>query len=451
MTRKTDPNADELSGGRPATVRAAEYVRMSTEHQQYSTENQADAIRQYAARRGFEIARTYGDAGKSGLNIGGRDGLKRLIDDVQRGNTDFAVVLVYDISRWGRFQDADESAYYEYLCKKAGIRVEYCAEQFENDGSMGSDIIKMMKRKMAGEYSRELSTKVFAGQCRLIELGFRQGGPAGYGLRRQMIDQNQQPKSILGRGERKSLQTDRVILIPGPDGEVETVRWMYRAFVEDGKSEAEVATQLNGKGIRTDLGHPWTRATVHQVLTNEKYIGTNVYSSVAIAEKTGLDVSYIHGILILLRAGEERLIAAVEKGWLPMTIATEIAKNDDADVQVALMEAYEGGLLRGDQFKKVRQLIDRRRFTGKGYGRWKEKVDKTMTPRRLLQTYQTEVRRQQVLVKKAEINDQRLLFVVTALRKLLADEHFRTLLRAEGVSDMPKVLADRLPPTESRP
>jgi hypothetical protein len=96
-----------------------------------------------------------------------------------------------------------------------------------------------------------------------------------------MIDQNQQPKSILGRGERKSLQTDRVILIPGPDEEVETVRWMYRAFVENGKTEAEVATLLNGKGIRTDLGHPWTRATAHQVLTNEKYIGTNVYNRVS--------------------------------------------------------------------------------------------------------------------------------------------------------------------------
>uniref|UniRef100_UPI001586F33B hypothetical protein n=1 Tax=Azospirillum argentinense TaxID=2970906 RepID=UPI001586F33B len=67
---------------------------------------------------------------------------------------------------------------------------------------MGSDLQKMIKRKMAGEYSRELSHKVFAGQCRLIELGFRQGGPAGYGLRRQMIDQDRQPKSLLGPGER---------------------------------------------------------------------------------------------------------------------------------------------------------------------------------------------------------------------------------------------------------
>ena len=69
------------------------------------------------------------------------------------------------------------------ICKKAGIKIHYCAEQFENDGSAGSDIIKNVKRVMAKEYSRELSRKVFVGQCRLIELGYRQGGPAGYGLR----------------------------------------------------------------------------------------------------------------------------------------------------------------------------------------------------------------------------------------------------------------------------
>lgn len=100
--------------GNAPRVRAAEYVRMSTDHQKYSTENQADAIRQYAESRGFEIVRTYADEGKSGLRVDGRDALKRLIDDVQSGNADFATILVYDVSRWGRFQDADESAYYEY-------------------------------------------------------------------------------------------------------------------------------------------------------------------------------------------------------------------------------------------------------------------------------------------------------------------------------------------------
>src|SRR5207247_10675390 len=99
-----------------------------------------------------------------------------------------------------------------------------------------------MKRAMAGEYSRELSVKVFTGQCRLINLGFRQGGMAGYGLRRQLIDEHRQPKGELLIGAQKSLQTDRVILVPGPSHEIETVRRVYRMFLEDGRTEREIAT-----------------------------------------------------------------------------------------------------------------------------------------------------------------------------------------------------------------
>ena len=153
---------------------------------------------QYAERRGLEIVRTYADEGKSGLRLDGRDALKQLIADVQNGRADFATILVYDVSRWGRFQDADESAYYEYICSRAGIAVQYCAEQFENDGSPVSTIVKGVKRAMAGEYSRELSAKVFAGQCRLIEIGYRQGGPAGFGLRRMLVDQNGAHKGDAG-------------------------------------------------------------------------------------------------------------------------------------------------------------------------------------------------------------------------------------------------------------
>lgn len=268
------------------SVRGVQYVRMSTEHQRYSTENQSDVIRQYACTHDIEIVRTYADEGKSGLKLSGRDALKQLIDDVQRGRADFEVILVYDVSRWGRFQDTDESAYYEYICKRSGIRVHYCAEQFANDGSPVSTIVKSVKRAMAGEYSRELSAKVFAGQCRLIELGFRQGGAPGFGLRRCLIDQNSTVKAQLGRGEHKSIQTDRVILVPGPEEEVAVVREIYDAFVKDGKPEREIADGLNGRGILSDLGRVWTRGTVHQVLINEKYIGNNVWNRSSFKLKT---------------------------------------------------------------------------------------------------------------------------------------------------------------------
>ncbi|AOE91050.1 recombinase family protein [Ralstonia pseudosolanacearum] len=272
------PEPFSRTSNEPILLRGAEYVRMSTEHQQYSTQNQADKIREYAERRGIQIVRTYADEGKSGLRIDGRQALQQLIKDVESGTADFQIILVYDVSRWGRFQDADESAYYEYICRRAGIQVAYCAEQFENDGSPVSTIVKGVKRAMAGEYSRELSAKVFAGQCRLIELGYRQGGPAGYGLRRVLIDQIGAVKAELARGEHKSLQTDRVVLMPGPDEEIATVNQIYRWFVDNSLPETEIAGRLNACGIRTDLGHEWTRATVRQVLSNEKYIGNNVYN-----------------------------------------------------------------------------------------------------------------------------------------------------------------------------
>lgn len=261
--------------------RAAQYVRMSTEHQRYSTENQSEAIRAYADAHGMEIVRTYEDSGKSGLRIEGRDALCRLIEDVETGAADFEVILVYDVSRWGRFQDADESAYYEYICRRANIDVQYCAEQFANDGSPVATIVKGVKRAMAGEYSRELSAKVFAGQCRLIEKGFRQGGAAGYGLRRLLLAEDGSVKGELAFGEHKSLQTDRVVLAPGPDEEVAIVREIYRRFVEDGESESRIAAALNADGRVTDHGRPWTRGVVHGILTNEKYIGNNVYNRVS--------------------------------------------------------------------------------------------------------------------------------------------------------------------------
>lgn len=257
---------------------AAAYVRMSTEHQQYSTDNQRDKILAYAHQRGMEVVRTFADEGKSGLRIDGRDALKALIRTVESGAADFSVILVYDVSRWGRFQDADESAYYEYVCRRAGIQVIYCAEQFENDGSPVSTIVKGVKRAMAGEYSRELSSKVFAGQCRLIEMGYRQGGTAGYGLRRVLLDQAGQEKGALKRGEHKSLQTDRVILRPGPTGETQIVQNIYTWFIEAGLGEKSIAERLNAAGIPAERGGPWTRGLVHGVLTNEKYIGNNLFN-----------------------------------------------------------------------------------------------------------------------------------------------------------------------------
>ena len=268
----------ESAGIIEALIPAAEYVRGSTDRQEYSTDNQSLVNRAYATAHRMTIVRAYSDEARSGLVIDRRDALKQLIEDVERGNVDFKVILVYDVSRWGRFQDPDEAAYYEYICKRAGIRIIYCAEQFENDGSPYSALFKAMKRASAADYSRDLSVKVFNGQRRLINLGFRQGGSAGYGLRRQLVDQKGVAKGILARSEWKSIATDRVVLIPGPPDEVEIVRWIFTSFVQQRKHLREIARILNERGIKNARGGAWQWHHVRQTLRNENYIGNIVWN-----------------------------------------------------------------------------------------------------------------------------------------------------------------------------
>lgn len=257
---------------------AAQYVRMSTDKQRYSIQNQAAAIASYAHAHNLTIVRTYSDEGESGLNIKNRAGLTRLIEEVRSGQTDFGHLLVYDVSRWGRFQDIDESAYYEFICKQAGVKVTYCAEQFDNDGSLMTGILKNLKRVMAAEYSRELSAKVLAGTCRISRLGFRMGARTPYGLRRELVDENRHSRGLLQPGQHKFLKTDHIVLAPGPAHEQQIVREIFRRFAVEKWSEVKIARELNKDRVPTLYGTPWTNWKIHSLLQNECYIGNIVYN-----------------------------------------------------------------------------------------------------------------------------------------------------------------------------
>lgn len=258
--------------------RAAEYVRMSRDHQKYSPENQRTVIAAYAAQRNIEIVRTYIDEGRSGLTIAGRIGLNELITDVQSGRSDFDCILVYDVSRWGRFQDTDESAFYEFICKRAGIAVHYCAECFENDGSLASVLLKSLSRVDAAEFSRKLSRRVFVSHCNFVTLGFWRGAPAGYGLRRQTVDETGKPRTLLMPGEQKHFKLDRVILVPGPKSEIDVVQRIFTDFAHSKMTRTAIANKLNDEGICNSTGHPWTMKTIDDLLRNEKYAGHNVFN-----------------------------------------------------------------------------------------------------------------------------------------------------------------------------
>lgn len=258
-------------------TRAVQYLRMSTEHQRYSIENQQARIAEYAAAQGYDIVGTYADAGRSGLTLKERKELNRLLRDVTDPDRQFSAILVLDVSRWGRFQDPDQHAAYEFVCRDLGVQVEYIGEPFANDGSFASSMMKHMKRIMAGEYSRDLSAKITYGQLRAAGRGFKQGGTVTYGLRRLLVDPDGQPKHELMDGERKALIEDKVVIVPGPQNEREVIVAIFDMYLA-GASVTSIARHLNHKGVPATLNTPWSFQKVKWILTSELYTGVYVFN-----------------------------------------------------------------------------------------------------------------------------------------------------------------------------
>ena len=256
--------------------RAALYLRASSDHQKYSTANQEEALRRYADCKDLRVVATYEDDGRSGLDLDGRPALRQLLQDVLDSDGAFDVVLVLDVSRWGRFQDVDESAYYEFMCKRAGVQVIYCAEPYIDVDSPMAAVFKSMKRAMAAEYSRELSGKVLAGQRRLVREGFSQGGLPSIGLRRLLVSADGEAKGLLAKGQYKSIATDRVVFVPGPPEEIALVTRIFRLCAEQRLGPVQIARLLNREAVTTPRGAPWRASHVKYLLRNEKYAGTNI-------------------------------------------------------------------------------------------------------------------------------------------------------------------------------
>lgn len=164
-----------------------------------------------------------------------------------------------------------------------------------------------------------------------------------------------------------------------------------------------------------------------------------------IAKKLDLDLTYIQGIVRLLEHGEERLIREVENGHIALTVAIGIASSDDEEIQRVLCEAYEDKSLRGQKLATVRRLIEARMTKGKDVrigGPRKQRARPTKET--LLRAYREETQRQKLMVKKAQLTESRLLVILSAVRTLLQDENFITMLRAEGLDNMPRYLAEKI-------
>ena len=308
-----------------AFIPAAQYIRMSTEHQRFSPDNQRAANLAYAAANGYEIVATYQDSGKSGLTLKARPELKRLLSDVLSGTMPYRTILVLDVSRWGRFQDADQAAHYEYMCREAGIPVRYCSEAFDNDGGAMASIVKHMKRVMAAQYSVDLAAKVARAQRLQASMGYKQGGDPAYATRRQVVDIDGKPRMILARGQRKALTTDRIVFVRGPASEVALVRRIFQLYAAQGKSIAQIRAWLEKRGEIGATGRAWSVAMLRRLLTNEIYVGTYVFGrqSNNLGKKSfNPEDKWVRSVVLppiinpdLFRAAVERMARSARRHW----------------------------------------------------------------------------------------------------------------------------------------
>lgn len=261
--------------------KAVAYYRHSAkDKQENSVAIQQGHAQSFARTHNIEIIHEEADEGESGLSAD-RPGFQRLFDGWIKNPLapSFDFVFVYDVSRWGRFQDQDEAAHYEYTCKQNGKKVVYVSQGFpKEDEQLISTLQTSIGRYMAAEYSRQLSGKVFHGCVKVSEQGFSAGGQPPYGMSRLLLGEDKKPVKILKRGQWKSISNERVTFAPAEDGSAEIVKEMYSLLVEKWESPQTIADILNARGVLTVQGKKWKSTGVLHLLTNEIYTGTRIYN-----------------------------------------------------------------------------------------------------------------------------------------------------------------------------
>ena len=267
--------------------RAVAYYRHSAQdRQENSVLLQQEQVRQWAEQNGVDIIEEFADRGKSGLTAEGRDGFNNMMEKCVKKRGDFQYVLCLDVSRWGRFQDIDLSATYSAECKKHGKLVVYTTLGKPREDDPLYPVYVQFERFRAAQYSKELSDKVFRGCVQIAKQGYWAGGMPPYGLHRLLLSETRQPVQVLSPGERKSIQNQRVTLTAGNDGEVRTIRRIFRQFTDDGHHEQAIADGLNRDDIPSPNGAEWDSTKVRHILTNRVYIGTLVYNRTSQKLKT---------------------------------------------------------------------------------------------------------------------------------------------------------------------
>lgn len=265
-------------------MKAIAYCRCSTDMQEASIPEQKKAIEEYASKNDLEIIRWFEDEGKSGRSAEERPAFMSMIDYVRTSSNDFKYVLVYDCSRWGRFENPKEATYWEVEIEKHGKKVRYVTEGYINDDSIGSYVTKVVKDSEASEFSKKLSKVSFRGHKYYAELGYHVGGSAKYGYKRLLVDENDKPVKILEDGEHKAIKTQHIKLVKGDPLEVATVQRIFDLYANKGYGISKIVDVLNSENIPAPRKKPsaltkgWSKSSVWYILHDETYIGWIVWN-----------------------------------------------------------------------------------------------------------------------------------------------------------------------------
>jgi len=289
-------------------MKVALYIRRSTNErlQADSLKVQEEILRAYARDHAMEVVETFTDSA-SGTSTKHRAAFLQMVERITHGAS-FSAVLVRDVSRFGRFFDVDEGAFFEVLFLGYGVKTVYCEEVFGSDTSPMASLVKSVRRVMASEYSRDRSRLVRFAQSRVTRLGFFAGGPPPYGMRRVMVTPGGRHVQALTRGEWKALANHRTRLVAGEPEAVATVRRIFDLYDHDQMRISTIVTTLNDAGVRSPHGSRWHEPSVSGVLSNSTYAGLGRYRPRRKGLSDPLPIAQVEDLAVRDAAGHEAII-----------------------------------------------------------------------------------------------------------------------------------------------
>lgn len=270
-----------FTGGMKRRKAVAYYRHSAEDKQENSVPLQRDFVRDLLQKHEIEIIHEEADEGVSGLTAN-RPGFNRIFKEwvLNPAAPQFDYVVVYDVSRWGRFEDADEAGYYEFQCKQAGKEVVYARRGFSTEEQRGmSQVQTAFERWMSFQYSKKLSEDVIRGCLEISSQGYSVGGQAPYGLARMLLSAgDRKPIRVMQDGERKSVANERITFIPKEDHTSDAIVRIFDLFSLEKLTLREIAERLNDAGVSSPNDTGWDKGKVLRILSNPAYKGTLIYN-----------------------------------------------------------------------------------------------------------------------------------------------------------------------------